>query len=183
MAQTAVRRALHAGMSTHRQNFYFGEKNMSALEKLPRITPFLWFDKNAEEAVEFYLSVFKNSRRTDEVRSPSQTTVPPGAILTISFELEGQKFVALNGGPDYKFNESVSFFVRCDTQEEIDFYWAKLTEGGSEIACGWLKDKFGLCWQIVPDRILELIKNPKGMAAMMQMKKLNIAELERAGQS
>ncbi len=153
---------------------------MSALEKLSRITPFLWFDKNAEEAVEFYLSVFENSRRIEELRSPCQTTVPEGAILTITFELDGQKFVALNGGPDYKFNESVSFFVRCDTQEEIDSYWQKLTEGGSEIACGWLKDKFGLCWQIVPARIMELIKDPKGMAAMMQMKKLNIAELERA---
>ncbi|HZP03377.1 MAG TPA: VOC family protein [Terracidiphilus sp.] len=156
---------------------------MSVLEKSPRITPFLWFDANAEEAVSFYMSVFKNSRKIEEFRSPSQTTVPQGAILTITFELDEQRFVALNGGPNYKFNEAVSFFVHCDTQEEIDYYWSKLTEGGSEIACGWLKDKFGLCWQIVPTRIMELIKSPKGMAAMMQMKKLDIAELERAAQS
>jgi predicted 3-demethylubiquinone-9 3-methyltransferase (glyoxalase superfamily) len=153
---------------------------MSALEKSPRITPFLWFDKNAEEAVEFYLGVFKNARRLEELRSPCRTTVPEGAILTITFELDGQQFVALNGGPDHTFTEAVSFFVRCDTQEEIDFYWAKLGEGGSEIACGWLKDRFGLCWQIVPARIVELIGSPKAMTAMMQMKKLNIAELERA---
>ena len=155
---------------------------MSALEKIPRITPFLWFDGNAEEAVDFYLSVFKNSRRLEELRSPCQTSVPEGAILTITFELDGQRFVALNGGPEYKFNESVSFFVRCETQKEIDYYWAKLTEGGSEIACGWLKDKFGLCWQVVPDGIMELISNPKAMAAMMQMKKLDIAALERAAE-
>jgi len=155
---------------------------MSALEKSPRIAPFLWFDANAEEAVGFYLSVFRNSRRTEEFRSPCQTSVPEGAILTISFELEGQQFVALNGGPDHRFNDAISFFVRCDTQREIDDYWAKLSEGGSEIACGWLRDKFGLCWQIVPARMMELIKSPKAMAAMMQMKKLDIAELERAAQ-
>lgn len=155
---------------------------MSALERSPRIAPFLWFDKNAEEAVKFYLSVFKNARRLEELRSPCQTTVPEGAILTITFELDGQQFVALNGGPDHTFTEAVSFFVRCDTQEEIDFYWAKLSEGGREIACGWLKDRFGLCWQIVPARIMELIGSPKAMTAMMQMKKLNIAELERAAQ-
>ena len=153
---------------------------MSSLEKFSRITPFLWFDGNAEEAVAFYLSVFKNSRRMAELRSPSQTTVPAGGILTITFELDGQVFVALNGGPDYKFNEAVSFFVRCETQQEIDDYWSKLVEGGSEIACGWLRDKFGLCWQIVPARIMELIRNPKAMEAMMKMKKLDLAELERA---
>lgn len=153
---------------------------MSALENSSPITPFLWFDSNAEQAVAFYMSVFKNSRKTEELRSPSQTTVPQGAILTISFELDGQRFVALNGGPEHKFNEAVSFFVRCDTQQEIDDYWSKLVEGGSEIACGWLKDKFGLCWQIVPARIMELISSPKAMAAMMRMKKLDIAELERA---
>lgn len=155
---------------------------MSTLEKHPRITPFLWFDGNADEAVAFYLSVFKNARKLDELRSPSQTSVPAGEILTITFELEGQVFVALNGGPNYKFNEAVSFFVRCETQDEIDYYWSKLVDGGSEIACGWLKDKFGLCWQIVPARIMELIKSPKAMQAMMQMKKLDLAELERAAQ-
>ena len=99
---------------------------MSALEKSNRVTPFLWFDKNAEEAVNFYLSVFKNSRRIGELRSSLQTTVAPGEILTITFELEGQEFVALNGGPDHQFNEAVSFFVRCETQQEIDYYWEKL---------------------------------------------------------
>jgi predicted 3-demethylubiquinone-9 3-methyltransferase (glyoxalase superfamily) len=156
---------------------------MSALKNSSCITPFLWFDSNAEAAVGFYLGVFKNSRRIEELRSPCRTTVPEGAILTLSFELEGQSFVALNGGPEHKFNEAVSFFVRCDTQEEIDYYWTKLTEGGSEIACGWLRDKFGLCWQIVPANVEQLIKNPKAMAAMMQMKKLDIAELERAAKS
>jgi predicted 3-demethylubiquinone-9 3-methyltransferase (glyoxalase superfamily) len=156
---------------------------MSALEKHPRVSPFLWFDGNAEEAVAFYLGVFRNARKLDELRSPSQTTVPAGAILTITFELEGQVFVALNGGPNYKFNEAVSFFVRCETQDEIDHYWSKLVDGGgSEIACGWLKDKFGLCWQIVPAQIMELIRSPKAMQAMMQMKKLDLAQLERAAQ-
>ena len=156
---------------------------MSAVEGSSRIAPFLWFDSNAEEAVAFYLSVFKNSRRIEEFRSPCQTTVAQGAILTINFELDGQRFVALNGGPDHKFNEAVSFFVRCDTQEEIDYYWAKLTDGGSEIACGWLKDKFGLCWQVVPANIEQLLSSPPAMAAMMQMKKMEIGELERAAKS
>jgi predicted 3-demethylubiquinone-9 3-methyltransferase (glyoxalase superfamily) len=154
---------------------------VSALEKFSRIAPFLWFNGNAEEAVAFYLSVFKNSRRKAELRSPVQTTVPQGAVLTVTFELEGQEFVALNGGPEHKFNEAVSFFIRCETQEEIDYYWAKLTEGGSEIACGWLRDRFGLCWQVVPARITELVASPKAMAAMMTMKKLDIAVLEQAG--
>jgi predicted 3-demethylubiquinone-9 3-methyltransferase (glyoxalase superfamily) len=156
---------------------------VSALEGFPRITPFLWFDSNAEEAVDFYLSIFKNSRRINELRNTGDAPVPKGGILTISFELEGQKFTALNGGPGHNFTDAISFFVRCDTQEEIDEYWTKLTAGGSEIACGWLKDKFGLCWQIVPSRIMELIRTPKGMQAMMGMKKLDIAELERAAQS
>jgi len=153
---------------------------MGPLEKFPRISPFLWFDANAEEAVDFYLSVFKNSRRLAELRNVEGNAGPKGSILTISFELDGQKFTALNGGPAHKFTEAVSFVVRCDTQQEVDEYWEKLSAGGSEIACGWLKDKFGLCWQIVPARALELIKNPKAMQAMMKMKKLDLAELERA---
>lgn len=153
---------------------------MSALEKYSRITPFLWFDANAEEAVDFYLSVFKNSRKLEELRNPGESPGPKGGILTIAFELDGTQFTALNGGPEYKFNEAVSFVVRCDSQEEVDYYWSRLTEGGNEIACGWLKDKFGLCWQIVPSRALDLIRQPKAMRAMMQMKKLDIAELERA---
>jgi predicted 3-demethylubiquinone-9 3-methyltransferase (glyoxalase superfamily) len=157
---------------------------MSALQDFPRITPFLWFDSNAEEAVEFYLTVFKNSRRLDQLQSPDNSAAPKGSILTIAFELDGQKFTALNGGPTFKFTEAISFTVRCDSQEEVDFYWSKLTaDGGSEIQCGWLKDKFGLSWQIVPARALDLIKNPKAMQAMMKMKKLDIAELERAAQS
>jgi predicted 3-demethylubiquinone-9 3-methyltransferase (glyoxalase superfamily) len=153
---------------------------MSAFENFPRITPFLWFDDNAEEAVDFYLTVFANSRRLGELRSPSQTTVPEGKILTIYFELDGLKFTALNGGPEFKFNKAISFTVRCDNQQEIDDYWAKLSEGGKEIQCGWLEDRFGLAWQIVPTNLADLIKNPKGMQAMMKMVKFDIAELERA---
>jgi predicted 3-demethylubiquinone-9 3-methyltransferase (glyoxalase superfamily) len=154
---------------------------MSALENYPRITPFLWFDSNAEEAVDFYLTVFKNSRRLDVLHN---TPNPPAKVLTIAFELDGQKFTALNGGPSFKFTEAISFVVRCDTQQEIDDYWSKLTAGGgSEVQCGWLKDKFGLSWQIVPARLPDLVKHPKAMQAMLQMKKLDIAELERAAQS
>lgn len=155
---------------------------MSALESASRITPFLWFDSNAEEAVEFYMSVFKNSRRVSEFRNNGETPGPKGSILTIAFELDGLQFTALNGGPDHKFNDAVSFVVRCESQEEVDYYWEKLTAGGSEIACGWLCDKFGLRWQIWPPRVLELIRNPNAMRAMMKMKKLDIRELERAAQ-
>lgn len=150
---------------------------MSALENFPRITPFLWFDSNAEEAVNFYLSIFDNSRRLDELRKPD------GGVLTIAFELDGQKFTALNGGPAFKFSEAISLTVRCDSQQEIDNYWAKLSAGGGEVQCGWIKDKFGLSWQIVPAKLPDLVKHPKAMEAMMGMKKLNIAELERAAQS
>jgi predicted 3-demethylubiquinone-9 3-methyltransferase (glyoxalase superfamily) len=145
---------------------------MNAFENYPRVTPFLWFDSNAEEAVDFYVSVFKNARRL----SPRTDTRP----MTVTFEIEGLVFTALNGGPMFKFNESVSFVVRCDSQEEVDYYWSRLTESGAESQCGWLKDRFGLSWQIVPARLPELIKNPNAMQAMLQMKKLNIAELERA---
>jgi predicted 3-demethylubiquinone-9 3-methyltransferase (glyoxalase superfamily) len=159
---------------------------MSALQHSPRITPFLWFDNDAEEAVDFYLSIFKNSRRLHEMKTPDSLELPPAAgpkpkVLTIAFELEGQRFTALNGGPMFKFNESVSFVVDCESQEEIDYYWSKLiSSGGSESQCGWLKDKFGLSWQIVPTRLGELLSHPKAVQAMMGMKKLNIAELERA---
>lgn len=155
---------------------------MSALEQSPRITPFLWFDGNAEQAAEFYMSVFKNSRKVAELRNPGEAPGPKGGVLTITFELDGTRFTALNGGPNYKFNEAVSFMVRCDSQDEVDYYWSRLTEGGDEIACGWLRDKFGLCWQIVPARLPELIQHPKAMQAMMTMKKLDIAALERAAQ-
>lgn len=156
---------------------------MSAFENFPRITPFLWFDTNAEEAVDFYIGVFKNSRSLDRVLNTDETLGPKGKALTIAFELDGQKFTALNGGPTYKFNEAISLVVRCDSQQEVDYYWEKLSAGGTEIQCGWLKDKFGLCWQIVPAKALELIKNPKAFQAMLKMKKLDIAELERAAHS
>jgi len=156
---------------------------MSALESFPRITPFLWFDSNAEEAVEFYLTVFKNSRRLDTVPSAGDTPAPKTKILTIAFELDGQTFTAINGGPVFKFTEAVSFVVRCDSQQEVDEYWSKLTAGGSEVQCGWLKDKFGLSWQVIPARLPDLIKNPKAMQAMLTMKKIDLAELERAAQS
>lgn len=157
---------------------------MSSFEHAARITPFLWFDTNAEEAALFYLSVFKNSRETSRlVREIDDPSGPKGTVLTIGFELDGLQFTALNGGPYYKFNEAVSFVIRCDNQKEIDYYWEKLVGGGSEIQCGWLRDKFGLCWQVVPARLGELLKAPKAMQAMMKMKKLDIDELERAGQS
>ena len=150
---------------------------MSALEKFPRITTFLWFDANAEEAVDFYLTIFKNSRRLEELR------MPDGKILTVAFELDGQKFTALNGGPKFKFTEAISLVVRCDSQQEVDEYWSKLSAGGGEVQCGWLKDKFGLSWQIVPAKIQEVLKNPKAVEAMMKMKKLDMPELERAARS
>ena len=153
---------------------------MSALERFPRITPFLWFDTNAEEAVDFYLTVFRNSRRLEEMPKSDHTPGPKVGVLTIAFELDGQTFTALNGGPHFEFNEAVSFVVRCDSQEEVDYYWAKLSEGGSEAQYGWLKDKFGVSWQIVPARLPDLIKHAKAMQAMLRMIKLDIAELERA---
>jgi len=148
---------------------------MSVLENFPRITPFLWYDSNAEEAVAFYLTVFKNSRRLDELRTTDDSRGPKGSILTIAFELDGQRFTAINGGPLFKFTEAISFVVRCDSQQEVDEYWSKLSAGGSEGQCGWLKDKFGLSWQIIPARLPELIQHPKAMQAMLGMKKIDIA--------
>ncbi|HEY1987122.1 MAG TPA: VOC family protein [Terracidiphilus sp.] len=156
---------------------------MSAFADFPRVTPFLWFDGNAEEAVDFYLGIFKNSRKLDELRSSGEGPWPAGAIATLSFELDGQPFTAMNGGPGYPFTQAISLVVRCDSQAEIDDYWARLSAGGSEIQCGWLKDRFGMFWQITPARLPELIKNPKAMRAMMNMVKIDIAEVERAAQS
>jgi predicted 3-demethylubiquinone-9 3-methyltransferase (glyoxalase superfamily) len=155
---------------------------MSAFENFPRITPFLWFDSNAEEAVEFYLSIFKNSRRLSELRNTGDAPGPKGGVLTIAFELDGQRFTAMNGGPGHPFNEAVSFVVRCDSQQEVDDYWGKLSAGGKEIQCGWLVDKFGMRWQITPSRLPELIKHPKAFQAMLKMVKIDIGELERASQ-
>ncbi len=149
-----------------------------------KITPFLWFDNQAEEAAGFYTSIFPNSKIVRVVRLDNAG--PSGSALTVEFQLEGQTFVALNGGPYHKFNEAVSFVVNCQTQEEVDFYWEKLSAGGSEIQCGWLKDKFGLCWQIVPTALFELLSDPdkekaqRAMNAMLQMKKLDIHALKQA---
>jgi len=159
---------------------------MSDLQSQPRITPFLWFDQNAEEAVDFYLTVFKNSRRLSELRNTGDAPGPKGSVLVVSFELDGQKFTALNGGPMFHFNESISFVVRCDSQDEVDYYWSKLTAGGSESQCGWLKDKFGLSWQIVPVQLTRIltagdpVRAKRAFDAMMGMKRIDIATLERA---
>lgn len=153
---------------------------MSAPENNPRITPFLWFDSNAEEAVEFYLGIFRNSRRLDTMAAVTDGPVPKGKPLTIAFELDGQRFTALNGGPAFHFNEAISFVVRCDSQAEVDEYWSRLCTGGSESQCGWLKDKFGISWQIVPTRLGQLIRKPKAFQAMLRMRKLDLAVLEKA---
>ena len=153
-----------------------------------KITPCLWFDTQAEEAAKFYISVFKNGRIKHVSRygkaGKEVHGKEAGSVMVVAFEIDGQSFTALNGGPNFKFTEAVSFVVRCDSQKEVDYYWSKLTaEGGSESQCGWLKDKFGLSWQIVPARLPDLLKHPKAVQAMLQMKKLDIAELERAAQS
>jgi predicted 3-demethylubiquinone-9 3-methyltransferase (glyoxalase superfamily) len=157
-----------------------------------RITPCLWFDSQAEEAAKFYTSIFKNSNidgmtHYDEESSKAAGR-PKGSVLTVDFQLEGQRFMALNGGPAFKFTEAVSFVINCETQKEVDYFWEKLTAGGQEVECGWLKDKFGLSWQVVPTIMIEMLKDrdtqkaQRAMAAMLKMKKLDIAELERAYQ-
>jgi len=151
---------------------------------MQKITPFLWFDTQAEEAMRFYVSIFKNSKIMSVQRQGEH-----GPVLTGTFVLDGQEFMALNAGPQFKFNEAISLFVRCKDQEEVDYFWEKLTEGGQESQCGWLKDKFGLSWQIIPDILGELLgdKNPVkregAMNAMLRMGKIDIARLkEAAGQ-
>lgn len=154
---------------------------MSTLADNPRITPFLWFSDNAEDAVNFYTGIFPNSRILQSVPNQPDITPSKAKILTIAFVLDGLPFTALNGGPDVPFNHAVSFAIHCANQQEIDYYWARLTaEGGSEVACGWLKDKFGLSWQVVPANIGQLVRNPKVMQAVMQMKKFDLAALEKA---
>jgi len=146
-----------------------------------KITPFLWFDNNAEEAMNFYTSIFKDSKIGKIHRLPTD-----GSMMTASFHLNGQEFMVLNAGPQFKFNHAISFFVKCKTQEEVDHFWEKLSEGGQKEQCGWLKDKFGLSWQIVPNALGELMynkdpqKSKKVMEAMMKMTKIEIAELEAA---
>ncbi len=153
----------------------------------PKITPFLWFDNDAEDAMNFYTSVFKNSSVDSINRIGKGGHLPEGSVMICSFTLEGQKFMALNAGPHFKFNEAVSFYVSCDSQEEVDYYWNKLTaDGGAESQCGWLKDKFGLSWQIIPTALPELMSDPdleKGgrvMQAMMGIRKIEIEELQEA---
>ena len=155
-----------------------------------KITPFLWFDDKAEEAAKFYCSIFKNSKvggitRYDE-EAAKPTGRPVGSIMVVEFQLEGQEFVALNGGPLFKFNEAISFVVNCETQEEVDYFWEKLSAGGEESQCGWLTDKFGLSWQVVPIVLTELLqdkdaaKSQRVMKAMLQMDKIDIAALKQA---
>ena len=147
------------------------------------ITPFLWFDSNADEAASLYCSIFPNSRILRRMLD-TRDTGPNPPVLTVNFELDGLPFTALNGGPHFKFNEAVSFVVTCHSQAEIDTYWSKLiADGGRESQCGWLKDKFGLSWQVVPAQLGNLLKHPAAMQAMLKMKKLDIAELERAASS
>ena len=157
---------------------------------MQKITPFLWFNDDAEEAVKFYSSIFKNSKirkiaRYDKAGEKAAGR-PAGSVMTIEFEIEGQEFIALNGGPHFKFTEAVSFVVSCKTQSEVDYYWKKLSAGGKEVQCGWLKDKFGLSWQIVPTILGELMsdkdpaKSERVMEAMLKMVKLDINKLKAA---
>jgi predicted 3-demethylubiquinone-9 3-methyltransferase (glyoxalase superfamily) len=159
---------------------------------MQKITSNLWFDNQAEEAAQFYTGIFKNSRITKVTRYGNEGQEihkrPPGSVMTVEFELEGRQFVGLNGGPLFKFNEAVSFIINCESQDEIDDYWNKLTAGGDPAAqqCGWLKDKYGLSWQVVPTRLAELMRDPnqqkadRVMKVMLQMKKLDIKKLEQA---
>lgn len=145
-----------------------------------KVAPFLWFNDNGGEAAEFYLSVFPQSRLLGELRAGAAGPLELGKIVTITIEIEGQEIVFLNGGPAQQLSPAISFFVRCDSQEEIDSYWDKLIEGGKPMACGWLTDRFGLCWQIVPRNIGELIIHPKAMQAMLGMIKMDLRALEAA---
>jgi predicted 3-demethylubiquinone-9 3-methyltransferase (glyoxalase superfamily) len=154
---------------------------------MPTITPFLWFDDQAEEAVQFYLSVFPNSRVVDVARYGETGPAPSGSVMTVRFQLDGTEFVALNGGPDhYGFDESISFVIDCPTQEDVDRYWQALSEGGEELACGWLKDRFGLRWQVVPSELPALLGDPdreraqRAMQSMLTMRKLDIRVMKQA---
>jgi len=160
------------------------------MEIMQKITPFLWFDDQAEAAAEFYTSIFKKSKILNVARYGEEgervADKPKGSVMTVAFEIAGQKFVALNGGPEFKFNEAISFVVNCNTQKEIDYFWEKLSAGGKEVQCGWLKDKYGISWQIVPTILPELlsdknaVKLQRVMEALLQMEKLDIAKLKQA---
>lgn len=148
---------------------------------MQQITPCLWFDNTAEEAANFYVSVFPNSKIIDVMHSAADTpSGPKGMVLTVSFEINNQQFLALNGGPHFKLNEAVSFIVKCKDQEEIDKYWSQLSSVPQSEQCGWCKDKFGLSWQIVPENMGELVNSEASMKAMMEMKKIDIAKLKEA---
>ena len=153
---------------------------------MQKITPWLWFDTQGEEAANFYITVFENSRILDVARYGVAGPGPDGAVMTVTFELDGQKLVALNGGPHFTFNEAISFQVSCETQDEVDYLWSKLSQGGEEGPCGWLKDKYGVSWQIVPTALAELIGDPdpekaqQAMKAMLGMRKIDIEALWRA---
>jgi predicted 3-demethylubiquinone-9 3-methyltransferase (glyoxalase superfamily) len=155
---------------------------------MPEITPWLWFDIEGEEAANFYTSVFPNSGILEVTRYGSAGPRPEGTVMTVTFELDGQKFGALNGGPEFSFSEAISFMVSCKDQDEVDTYWETLSEGGEKGPCGWLKDKYGVSWQIVPTALDELLSDPdreksqRVMEAMLQMGKIEIAELERAAE-
>jgi predicted 3-demethylubiquinone-9 3-methyltransferase (glyoxalase superfamily) len=161
---------------------------MASMNKsiMQRITPSLWFDKQAEEAVNFYISIFKNSSITSVTRYGEAGPGPKGSVMTVTFELEGQAFNAINGGPYYTFTPAISFLVNCKTQEEVDELWEKISVGGEVVQCGWLKDKYGISWQIVPTILGELLNDPdpvksqKVMKAMLQMKKISIEGLQKA---
>jgi predicted 3-demethylubiquinone-9 3-methyltransferase (glyoxalase superfamily) len=163
-------------------------RNERTQARTQKITTFLWFDDNAEEAANFYVSIFKNSKVLSTVRYGDMGPGPKGTVMTIAFQLDGQEFAALNGGPQFKFTEAISLVVHCQTQQEVDYFWEKLSEGGQKVECGWLKDKFGLAWQIVPDVLIELLqdsdsqKSQRVMKAMMQMKKLDIEGLKQAAE-
>jgi predicted 3-demethylubiquinone-9 3-methyltransferase (glyoxalase superfamily) len=153
-----------------------------------KITPCMWFDTEGEDAAKFYMSIFPNSKIGEITHYGSAGPRPEGTVMTVEFELDGQPFVALNGGPDFTFSEAISFQVSCETQEDVDSYWDKLAEGGEEGPCGWLKDKFGLSWQIIPTALPRLLSDPDSekaqrvMAAMLEMKKIDIDELEQAAE-
>ncbi len=161
-------------------------------DNIQKITPFLWFNNQAEEAVNFYTSIFRNSKIVNIARYEEEAAEasgrPKGSVMTVAFRLEGQEFVALNGGPHFKFTEAISFVVNCSSQEEIDYYWEKLSAGGDEKAqqCGWLKDKYGVSWQIVPTVLGALLSDPDSersrsvMKALLQMKKIDVDALKRA---
>ena len=155
---------------------------------MPHITPFLWFDTQAEEAAEFYVSVFKNSKITTVSRYTEAGPGPAGSAMVVAFELDGKPFTALNGGPAFAFTEAVSFYVDCATQAEVDYFWEKLCDGGEPSQCGWLKDRYGLSWQIVPAGLTRIMSNPdpakvkRAMEAMFKMTKLDLAALEAAAE-